>query len=157
MAVSPIEKRLHDLEPDLSQSRRRLIREILANSDDTCFLTSRKLAERCNVDAATIVRTTQALGYSKYSDFMSDLRSHFLLHITPYTVMKAAAKEHRSIAGHVEHSLEMDSHNLAALRSGLRIDQAVALARQIERSRQIVVVGVDLAATLSYLLAYLLV
>ena len=154
---SPIEERLRKVEPQLSKSRHRLIREILANSDDTCFLTSRKLAERCNVDAATIVRTIQALGYDKYSDFMGDLRSHFILHITPYTVLKAAARERRSIADHVEHSLEMDSHNLAAVRTGLRTGQVVELARQIERSRQIVVVGVDLAATLSYHLAYMLV
>jgi DNA-binding MurR/RpiR family transcriptional regulator len=51
----------------------------------------------------------------------------------------------------------MDSHNLAALRSKLRVEQVVALARQIERSNQIVIIGVDLAGTLSYLLSYLLV
>jgi DNA-binding MurR/RpiR family transcriptional regulator len=153
---SPIEERLRRAGPELSNGRRQLVREILAHSDDNCFLTSRKLAERYNVDAATVVRTIQALGYRKYGDFMGDLRSHFILHMTPYTVMKAAAKEHRSIANHVEHSLEMDSHNLAALRSKLHVEQVVALARQIERSNRIVIVGVDLAATLSYLLAYLL-
>ena len=152
---SPIEERLR--QADLSKSRTRLVREILAHSDDNCFLTSRKLAERYDVDAATVVRTIQALGYRKYGDFMSDLRSHFILHMTPYTVMKAAAREKRSIADHVEHSLEMDSHNLAALRSNVRVEQIVALARQVERSDQIVIIGVDLAATLSYLLSYLLV
>src|SRR5258708_15336271 len=152
---SPIEERLRRAE--LSKGRSRLVREILAHSDDNCFLTSRKLAERYNVDAATVVRTIQALGYRKYGDFMSDLRSHFILHMTPYTVMKAAAREKRSIADHVAHSLEMDSHNLAALRSNVRVEQIVTLARQVERSNQIVIVGVDLAATLSYLLSYLLV
>lgn len=154
---SPIEERLRRAEPELSKGRYNLVREILAHSDDNCFLTSRKLAERYKVDAATVVRTIQALGYRKYGDFMSDLRSHFILHMTPYTVMKAAAREKRSIADHVEHSLEMDSHNLAALRSKLRVEQVVALARQIERSNQIVIIGVDLAGTLSYLLSYLLV
>jgi DNA-binding MurR/RpiR family transcriptional regulator len=154
---SPIEERLRRAEPELSKGRYNLVREILAHSDDNCFLTSRKLAERYKVDAATVVRTIQALGYRKYGDFMSDLRSHFILHMTPYTVMKAAAQEKRSIANHVEHSLEMDSHNLAALRSKLRVEQVVALARQIERSNQIVIIGVDLAGTLSYLLSYLLV
>jgi DNA-binding MurR/RpiR family transcriptional regulator len=154
---SPIEERLRRAEPELSKGRYNLVREILAHSDDNCFLTSRKLAERYKVDAATVVRTIQALGYRKYGDFMSDLRSHFILHMTPYTVMKAAAREKRSVANHVEHSLEMDSHNLAALRSKLRVEQVVALARQIERSNQIVIIGVDLAGTLSYLLSYLLV
>lgn len=153
---TPLEERLKRAEPRLSTGRRRLLRTILAHAEDTHFLTSRKLAERYRVDAATIVRTIQALGYEKYGDFVSDLRSHFILNITPYTVMKAAAREHRRIADHVEHSLEMDARNLSALRSRLDANQVVALARQLARARRTLVVGIDLAATLSYLLAYIL-
>ena len=152
---SPLEERLS--RAPLSARRQRLLRTILTNAEDTYFLTSRKLAERYAVDVATIVRTIQALGYEKYEDFVSDLRAHFVLNITPYTVMKAAASEHRSIANHVEHSLEMDTNNLSALRASLDVEQVVQLARQISRSRHIVVVGIDLAATLAYLLSYTLV
>ncbi|MGH9816499.1 MAG: MurR/RpiR family transcriptional regulator, partial [Candidatus Acidiferrales bacterium] len=154
---TPLEERLKRAEPRLSAGRRRLLRTILAHAEDTHFLTSRKLAERYRVDAATVVRAIQALGYEKYGDFVSDLRSHFILNITPYTVMKAAAREHRRIADHVEHSLEMDARNLSALRSRLDANQVVALARQLARARRTLVVGIDLAATLSYLLAYILV
>lgn len=153
---TPLEERLRRAEPGLSAGRRRLLRAILAHSEDTYYLTSRKLAERYRVDAATIIRTIQALGYEKYGDFVSDLRSHFVLNITPYTVMKAAAREHRRIADHVEHSLEVDTRNLSALRSGLAAGQVVAFARKLARARRTLVVGVDLAGTLSYLLAYLL-
>ena len=38
----------------LSGSRRRLIREILDNHEQTFFLSSREMAKRYNVDAATI-------------------------------------------------------------------------------------------------------
>lgn len=152
---SPLEERLS--RAPLSARRQRLLRTILANADDTYFLTSRKLAERYSVDVATIVRTIQALGYEKYEDFVSDLRAHFVLNITPYTVMKAAAGEHRSIANHVEHSLEMDTNNLGALRASLDVERVVQLARQISRSRHIVIVGIDLAATLAYHLSYALV
>ena len=44
----------------LSGSRRRLIREILDNHEQTFFLSSREMAKRYNVNAATIVRTVQA-------------------------------------------------------------------------------------------------
>lgn len=152
---SPLEERLNHCR--LSSRRQKLLRAILTNAEDTYFLTSRKLAERYEVDVATIVRTIQALGYEKYEDFVSDLRTHFVLNITPYTVMKAAAREHRSIASHVQHSLQMDSTNLNALRGSLDVDKVVQLARQIGRSRHIVVVGIDLAATLAYLLSYALV
>jgi DNA-binding MurR/RpiR family transcriptional regulator len=154
---TPLEERLRQAEPTLSTKRRKLLRTILSHAEDTYFLTSRKLAERYGVDAATVVRTIQALGYEKYSDFASDLRSHFILNITPYTVMKAAAREQRPIAAHVEHSLEMDMRNLSALRAQLDTRSVVALARKLDRARRTLVIGVDLAAALSYLLAYLLV
>jgi DNA-binding MurR/RpiR family transcriptional regulator len=154
---TPLEERLKRAEPGLSVRRRRLLRSILAHAEDTHFLTSRKLADRYDVDAATIVRAIQALGYEKYSDFTSDLRSHFVLNITPYAVMKAATRSRRRIADHIEHSLEMDTRNLAALRAQLDTRRVLALARQLARTRRILVVGVDLAATLSYLLSYLLV
>ena len=81
----------------LSGSRRRLIREILDKHEETFFLSSRELAKRYNVDAATIVRTIQALGYERFADFAADLRQHFVNHITPYTVLKAATQEKRSV------------------------------------------------------------
>src|SRR4026208_2091091 len=70
----------------LSGSRRRLIREILDNHEQTFFLSSREMAKRYNVDAATIVRTVQALGYERFADFAADLRQHFVDHITPHPV-----------------------------------------------------------------------
>jgi DNA-binding MurR/RpiR family transcriptional regulator len=154
---TPLEERLQLAEPRLGPGRLRLLRSVLNSAEDTHFLSSRKLAERYRVDVATIVRAIQALGYEKYSDFVSDLRSHFILNITPYTVMKAATREQRRIADHVEHSLEMDSRNLSALRAGLEASQVVELARRLSRARRTLVIGVDLAGTLSYLLAYLLV
>jgi DNA-binding MurR/RpiR family transcriptional regulator len=154
---TPLEERLARAEPGLSLKRRRLLRTILAHAEDTYFLTSRKLAERYGVDAATIVRTIQALGYRRYGDFVSDLRSHFVLNITPYAVMKAAARAHRRISDHVEHSLEVDTRNLVALRTQLDTSRVVALARQLAHTRRTLIVGADLAGTLSYLLAYLLV
>jgi len=154
---TPLEERLKRAEPALSASRRRLLRSILAHAEDTHFLTSRKLAERYRVDAATIVRSIQAMGYKRYGDFLSDLRSHFILNITPYTVMRAATREHRRIIDHVEHSLEMDARNLMTLRSRLNARQVVELARQLARARRTLVVGIDLAATLSTLLSYVLV
>ena len=39
------------------------------------------------------LRTVQALDYDGFGDFSDDLRLHFMARITPYTVLKAAAKE----------------------------------------------------------------
>src|SRR5678809_1401037 len=70
----------------LSGSRRRLIREILDNHEQTFFLSSREMAKRYIVDAAMIVRTVQALGYERFAVFVGDLRQLFVGHILPFIV-----------------------------------------------------------------------
>jgi DNA-binding MurR/RpiR family transcriptional regulator len=138
----------------LSGTRRRLIRAILDNHEETFFLSSREMAKRYNVDAATIVRTVQALGYERFADFAADLRQHFVDHITPYTVLKAATQEKRSVTDQVKHCLERDVESLSVLRSSLEASGVVDLAKRIHSARQILVVGVDLAASLAWFLAY---
>jgi DNA-binding MurR/RpiR family transcriptional regulator len=151
-APTPLEVRF--AQSQLSRSRRQLIRAILDSHEEAFFLSSREMARRYNVDAATLVRTIQALGYERFADFAADLRHHFVKQITPYAVLKAATRENRSVADHIRHCLERDSENLSVLRSSLDADQVVELAKAIHRSRRILVVGVDLAASLAWFLAY---
>lgn len=155
--MTALEQRLAHAQSELNASRRQLLQAILDNADDNHFLSSRSLAKRYQVDKATIVRSIQALGYKRYAEFATDLRAHFISRITPYTLMKSAAREKRSVAGHVEHSLEMDLHNLQALRSTLDANDVIQMAKRLGRARRILVVGVDFAAGLSYLMAYALV
>lgn len=152
--ITSLEARFSEAEPHLSGSRQRLIREILDHPEETYFLSSRALAKRYDLDPTTIVRTIQALGYKRYSEFAADLRSHFVTRITPYAVMKSAVREKRSVANHVEHTLDMDIHNLNALRSQLDVQHVLEIAKRIDRARRILVVGIDFAAPLSNLLAY---
>lgn len=153
-ARTRIEERLAKASSSLNPSRRKLLTEIIDNSEETCFLSSRELAKRYDVDAATVVRTIQALGYERYAEFQDELRAHFVLRISPYTVMKAAARQKRTIADYVEHSLEMEANNLGELRSTLMAREVIETARRISRARRILVVGIDLAAALSHLLSY---
>lgn len=152
--VSAIPLEVRFARTELSRQRRQLIREILDNPEEAYFLSSRELARRYSVDAATIVRTIQALGYQRFADFAADLREHFVRQITPYTVARAASQEKRSVGGHVENGLERDRENLGVLTATLDTNRVVALATQIHRSRRILVVGVDLAASLAWFLAY---
>src|SRR2546427_579760 len=112
------------------------------------------MARRYDVDAATIVRTIQVLGYGQFAEFASDLRSYFVARITPYRMMKSATRERRTVEGHVQHSLEMDRANIEALRENVPPQRVVVLARPLDKARQIVVVGVDLAYSLAWFLAY---
>lgn len=142
----------------LSASRRNLIQRILDDSEDTYFLSSREMAKRYSIDVGTVVRTTQALGYKRYADFTSDLRAHFVLRINPYTIMKAAASHgRRSVSDHLRGCIELGANNLSALRSTLDTKKVLELAQRISRARRTLVIGVDLATTLAYYFAYMLV
>jgi DNA-binding MurR/RpiR family transcriptional regulator len=151
---TPLEDRFAAATSRLNERRRRLVQSILENPEDTYFLSSRGLAKKFGVDAATIVRTIQVLGYEEFADFSADLRSYFVTRITPYKVMKAATRGKRSVENHVEQSLRMEAQNLSALDSSVSPQNIVEVARKIEQADRIVVVGVDLAYSLSWFLAY---
>lgn len=153
-AQTPLETRFTEAQTNLSASRKRLLRRILGEPQETFFLSSREMARRYGVDSATIVRTVQAMGYQKYADFAHDLRNHFVTQITPYTSMKAATQKNRSVADYVHQSVDQDLENLNALKANLDVDKVVGLAKQIHRTRRIVVVGIDFAASLAMSLAY---
>jgi len=151
---STLETRYAAARNQLNPRRQRLLRAILDSADETCFLSSREMAKRFHIDATTILRTTQVLGYASFAEFAADLRQHFISRITPYTVLKAATKEKRSVEDHIEHSLEKALDNLNAAKSDLDVQGIIAMAKLIKRSRRVVVVGLDFAASLSYYLAY---
>jgi DNA-binding MurR/RpiR family transcriptional regulator len=154
LTPTPIETRLAEAQSRLGPNRQQLIRNILSHCEETCFLSSREIAKRYAVDAATVVRTVQALGYEGFADFSLDLRQHLMSRITPYTVLEVATRAKRSVADHIDHSLEKAAENLNQLRAGLDRAKVVELARRIHDSPRIVVVGLDFAASLAHYLAY---
>src|SRR5437870_12019637 len=131
VAPTAIETRFAQARPRLGPHRQQLIRAIVDRCEETCFLSSRELAKRYDVDAATVVRTVQALGYRGFADFAGDLRQHLMTRITPYTALKAATRERRSIADHIDASLHKALDNLNLL-SG-RLDRSQVVERSEER------------------------
>src|ERR1051326_3389064 len=53
----------------LNPRRQRLVHAILDSADETCFLSSREMAKRFHIDATTILRPTQVLGYGRFAVF----------------------------------------------------------------------------------------
>lgn len=152
--ATALDARFAKARPKLNARRQRLVRAILDSADETCFLSSREMAKRYRVDATTILRTTKVLGYETFADFAADLRQHFVARITPYTVLKAATREKRSVPDHIDQALDKALDNLNILKTNLDKQNLIDLAKTIKRSRHVLVVGLDFAASLSYYLAY---
>src|SRR5262249_29648573 len=69
LSPTALQARFAEAQSRLGPKRQQLVRSILDNSEETCFLSSRELAKRYDVDAATVVRTIQAMGYKSFADF----------------------------------------------------------------------------------------
>ncbi len=149
-----IEQRFAEARPRLGPHRQQLIRAIVDHCEETCFLSSREVAKRYDVDAATVVRTVQALGYNGFADFAEDLRQHFVTRITPYTALKAATREKRSVADHVDASLRKAQETVNHVSSRTDRNAVVEVAQLINRSRRVLIVGADFATSLAYYFAY---
>jgi DNA-binding MurR/RpiR family transcriptional regulator len=152
--TTQLEQRMQKADGKLSPRRKRLLVSIMDNAEDTYYLSSRKMASRYSVDAATIVRTIQVLGYDEFSAFLSDLRSHFVTRITQYRVMRSAVRKYPAVDEHVRRSLEMDRGNFESLAESVPPGRIVELARRLNKARLIVVVGVDFAYSLAWQMAY---
>jgi DNA-binding MurR/RpiR family transcriptional regulator len=149
-----IEQRFAEARPRLGTHRQQLVRAIMDQCEETCFLSSREVAKRYNVDAATVVRTVQALGYRGFGEFTDDLRQHLKTRITPYTALKAATRERASIADHIDASLDKALDNLKLLSARLDRNHIVEVAKLISKSQRVLVVGADFAASLAHYLSY---
>ncbi len=149
-----LEKRFAGARDRLSPSRQKLVRQVLEQPESAYYLSSNEIARRYKVDPATIVRTVQALGYARFAEFSADLREHFVARITPYAALKAAAEDRSTPPDRARQNLDLAVRNLQTLRSTLNPDAIVALAKEVKRARRILVVGIDLAASLSWYLAY---
>lgn len=151
---TPLGVRFLEAASGLSSSRQRLLKQILDESNETFFLSSREMGRRYNVNTATIIRSIQALGYEKFADFAHDLREYFVTGITPYSAMKAAAETDQSVVDRVRQSVEKDVANVSEFRADLDPERIVDIANRINLAQRIVVLGIDFAASLAGSLAY---
>ena len=152
--MTQLELHFAEAQSRLHPRRRLIVRGVLDHPEDTYFLSSTGLARHFGVDAATIVRTVQDLGYKSFGDFAADLRRHFVTRITPYTLLQATTRENQPVEDTLLRSIDKDLFNLQLLRNNLDWERIVDLANRIHRARRIQVIGIDVAHAASYFLSY---
>jgi DNA-binding MurR/RpiR family transcriptional regulator len=136
----------------LTDAKRKVASYILENSEAILFMTVNQLSEASGVDPATVVRTAQSLGYVGYPEFLDELRREFLDRTTPLQIMQSNAEAGDDLWDIIDQDIE----NLRMLRKNLDKDRLEQLVKLLFQSSKIVVVGLDLASTLSFYLGYLL-
>lgn len=71
---SPVAARIYQVNALLSPKARLLADFILSSPQKAVFMTSRELAETCDVSEATVIRFVNRIGYDRYSDYIQSLR-----------------------------------------------------------------------------------
>ncbi len=72
----PYRTRIRDAYPNFSKSYVRLADFILDSYTEAAFMTATELARTVGLDAATVVRFSQTLGYSGYPQLLREIQAH---------------------------------------------------------------------------------
>ena len=147
--------------PQLGKQRQRVVKYVNDHLQRAVFLTAGQLAQQVGVDAGTVVRTAQDLGYRGYGDFIESARKCFLEvrtphEHTPYEIFQRSVCDEADPAQSVITSWHEERHNLEQVIEMIDPKQIVKLARRIIKARTTLIVGLDLASVLSQHLEYAL-
>lgn len=142
--------------PALGKRRQRVVKYVADNLKTAVFMTVNQLAEQVGVDAATVVRTAQDLGFRGYGEFIESVRDHFLETLTPYEIARREIQKSSGPEQAALDSVQQEIENLQRLAAEMNAKQIVGVARRIRKANRILVVGIDLASTLSEHLGYTL-
>jgi RpiR family carbohydrate utilization transcriptional regulator len=133
----------------LSRKRRETIRPALDNPKDFVLLSARALGQRLGIDAATVIRIVQAMGFAAYRDFQRYLHDLSIARATSLDSMKGSVPGDGSIAALIRDSVDQDLKNLNTLRHSIGFQELTALAARFYRASRILILAGDLAATLA--------
>jgi DNA-binding MurR/RpiR family transcriptional regulator len=126
---------------------------IIAKPRKVVFMTTKELAEACEVSEATVVRFVGGIGYEKYSDFQQELRDFVdreltLLDRLDIADLKApgAVRFRRTVAEEID--------NLQQLYNTMDLESMEAVVDVLERRVPVQVIGSRLSYTIAYYLGW---
>jgi len=140
-------ERIKQAYESLTPSFKRLGEFILNNELDVAFMTATELAQALGVDAATVVRFSQTLGYEGYRELSHELQQVVKANLTAKYANFDQAKSNED---KIRALLENERHNLETAVSQVT-DDASKLLNAISKAKRVWLVG---EAGALYLAAY---
>jgi len=126
---------------------------IISQPRKAVFMTTKELAEACEVSEATVVRFVSGIGYDRYSDFQQSLRDFVdtemtLLDRLDIADMKApgAVRFRRTVAEEID--------NLQQLYNSLDVETMASVVDVLDRRVPIYLIGSRLSFTLAYYMGW---
>ncbi|MGD2156574.1 MAG: MurR/RpiR family transcriptional regulator [Anaerolineales bacterium] len=135
----------------MSKSFAKLADFLLNSYTEASFMTATQLAAKLDLDAATVVRFSQSLGYSGYPELLNNIRQHVRrdLLIRPQRALEAD-----SIAGIVDAALTDISLSIRQTQISLSTQAVKQLVENLHEARRIVVLAEGPAQPAAYNLVH---
>jgi len=137
----------------MSKSFAKLADFLLDSYVESAFMTASELAHTLDLDAATVVRFAQNLGYTGFPKMQREIRQRVMRDLL---VRPEEAKVEESIAGIVAKAMSELSMALEQTRISLDTDQVTELVEKIGEARRIVVLPENPAQAAAYNLVHFL-
>ncbi len=147
------EDRIRQQRSGMSKSFAKLADFLLDSYIEAAFMTASELAHRLDLDAATVVRFAQTLGYKGFPDMQREIRQRVL---SDLLVRPEQAKEPESVPGVVSSAMQELSLALEQTRISLDTEALANLVEQIGAARRIIVLAENPAQAAAYNLVHFL-
>jgi DNA-binding MurR/RpiR family transcriptional regulator len=151
--MSSYEERIRKERPNMSKSFAKLADFLLDSYVEASFMTASELAHELNLDAATVVRFSQHLGYSGYPKLQREIRDRVK---SDLLIRPQQAKDPNSVPGIVANTIQELIHALEQIRISLDTDALSRLVEMIGQARRIVLIVEAPAQPAAYNLVYFL-
>ena len=147
------EERIRQERSEMSKSFARLADYLLDSYIEASFMTASELAHALNLDAATVVRFSQHLGYKGYPELLREIRDKVRRDLL---IRPQQAENPTSIPGVVDLAMHQLIRELEQTRISLDTDSLGKLVDEIGQSRRIIVLSEAPAQPAAYNLVYFL-
>lgn len=145
--------RIRAARPKMSKSFARLADFLLDSYIEVAFMTATELAHTVDVDATTVVRFSQQLGYSGYPELLRDVREHVKKDLL---IRPQEARISESVPGVVNRATRELSRALEQTRMLLDTEAMKELMEKLALARRVVVVPEGPAQPAAYNLVHML-
>ena len=144
-----------DAYPSLSSKKKRIADFILKDYKQLFLMTAKEIAHKCGVSEPTVIRFTQDLGFSGYSEFVQYVKGLLRIELTSVerlTKTKKGSKDENTLKRYCDNAIG----NLENLLNSISEFELRRIAKTIYNAKQVYVVGYRASATLAYYFGYLL-
>jgi DNA-binding MurR/RpiR family transcriptional regulator len=147
------EERIRKERPNMSKSFAKLADFLLDSYVEASFMTASELAHALNLDAATVVRFSQHLGYGGYPKLQREIRERVKGDLL---IRPEQAKDRTSVAGIIAATMGELIRAIQQIRISLDTDAVERLVEQVGQARRVVILAEAPAQPAAYNLVYFL-